>query len=172
MNLQRPSTIEELRAVLGEVVDWKISYPVSASDIRRWAVAVYYPDRPPPRYRDGEAAPGSRVLVAPEEFNPFAWQVAEQMVPMIDPLPRDPDRWEKAIGLAGPQLRHQLNGGCETSYGAVMRVGDVIRSETRLHDYRRTAGRMGPMLVTVYESVWTNQDREMVRIERTTSIRY
>jgi len=35
---------EEMRSILGVSSGGMISYPVSASDIRRWAIAVYYPE--------------------------------------------------------------------------------------------------------------------------------
>jgi hypothetical protein len=159
----------EMAAAVGSVIDWKVSYPVAASDIRRWAIAVHYPDPPPRRFCE-ETTPGG--VVAPEEFNPFAWMVASQREPLVAPELRDTDRMEKAIGIAGPGLRNQVNGGTEVSYGVPIRPGDVIRSETRLVSYAEKTGRMGPMLVSVTESVWTNQDGECVQVERQTAIRY
>jgi hypothetical protein len=164
---------DKMRAAVGRVVEWRVSFPVSESDIRRWAVAVYYPDEPPRRFWDAEYA--QRVhggIAAPEEFNPFAWLAADQMVPEIAPLPRDPDKFEKAIGIAGPGLRHQINGGTESVYGAATRPGDVIRSETRLKDYRERRGRLGLMLITRTEAVWTNQRGELVQTGINTAIRY
>lgn len=158
---------EQMRAAVGGVVDWRVSFPVAASDIRRWAIAVYYPERPPQRYLyDGPD------LIAPEELNPFAWVVADQMVPAIAPEPRDTDKPEKAIGIPGPGLAHQVNGGSEVTYGVPIRPGDVIRSDTRLHEYREREGRMGPMLITVFEVEWTNQDGARVKLGHDTSIRY
>jgi hypothetical protein len=158
---------ERMRAALGSVVDWRVSYPVAESDIRRWALAVYHPDAPPARFV--EAGPG---LVAPEEFNPFAWAVAERMEPVIAPRVRDPDRFEKAIGLRGPGLVHRLNGGTSARYGAPIRPGDVIRSETRLVEYTERTGRLGPMLITVTSAEWRNQRGEHVRTEEAIAIRY
>ncbi|UGQ11129.1 MaoC family dehydratase N-terminal domain-containing protein [Yinghuangia sp. ASG 101] len=159
----------EMAAAVGSVVDWKVSYPVAASDIRRWAIAVHYPD-PPPRRFCAETTPGG--ITAPEEFNPFAWMAAAQREPVVAPELRDTDRMEKAIGIAGPGLRNQVNGGTEVTYGVPIRPGDVIRSETRLVSYAEKTGRMGPMLVSVTESVWTNQDGERVQVERQTALRY
>jgi hypothetical protein len=157
----------QMRAAIGGVVDWRVSFPVAASDIRRWAIAVYYPEPPPARYRgDGPD------LIAPEELNPFAWAVADQMVPAVAPELRDTDKPEKAIGIVGPGLTHQVNGGSEVAYGAPIRPGDVIRSQTRLHEYRERSGRMGPMLITVFEVEWTNQDGARVKLGHDTSIRY
>lgn len=163
---------EQMRAALGQVADWRVSFPVAESDIRRWAVAVYYPDPPPARFWDSSAAGAQGGLVAPEEFNPFAWMVAEQMEPSIRPMLRDPDRLEKAVGIPGPGLRSQLNGGSAVEYGAPVRSGDVVRSVTRLHDYQEREGRLGRMLITITEVEWTNQNGQRVRLGHDTSIRY
>lgn len=164
---------DEMRAAVGRVVDWRVSFPVSESDIRRWAVAVYFPDEPPRRFWDAEYARRRYGgIVAPEEFNPFAWMVADQIIPVIAPERRDPDKLEKAIGIAGPGLMHQVNGGCEAVYGAAIRPGDVISSETRLKEYRERHGRLGLMLITLTEVVWTNQREEHVRTGINTAIRY
>ncbi|MDQ7909357.1 MaoC family dehydratase N-terminal domain-containing protein [Phytohabitans sp. ZYX-F-186] len=164
---------DRMRAALGEVVDWRVSFPISASDIRRWAVAVYYPEDPPREFWDADFADRERGgIAAPAEFNPFAWLVADQMKPAIRPERRDPDRLEKAIGIPGPGLRHQINGGTEAVYGVPMRPADVITSVTRLGEYRERTGRLGRMLITVTEVAWTNQRGETVRTGRDTSIRY
>lgn len=155
---------DRMRAAVGSVVDWRTSYPVAESDIRRWAIAVYYPDPPPARFLEAQ--------VAPEEFNPFAWAVADQMVPAIAPMLRDTDKTEKAIGIQGPGLANQVNGGTSVTYGAPIRPGDVIGSRARLLEYREREGRMGPMLITVLESEWTNQAGERVQLGRQTAIRY
>ena len=66
---------DEMRAIVGVVMEEETSYPIAASDIRRWALAVYYPELPPPEFWDEEdpvtVALGG--LVAPDEFNPLAW---------------------------------------------------------------------------------------------------
>lgn len=162
-----------MRAAVGSVTDWRVSHPIAVSDIRRWAIAVYYPDDPPRAFVDevhAERAHGG--MVAPAEFNPFAWSVASAMRPAVTPANRDTDRLEKAIGIAGPGLENQLNGGNSVVYGVPMRPGDVIRSETRLKEYREREGRFGPMLITLTEVVWTNQDGELVSTGVDTSIRY
>jgi hypothetical protein len=115
---------------------------------------------------------GSDGIIAPEEFNPFAWLAAEQMTPAVEPRLRDTDRLEKAIGITGPGLPNQINGGSEVRYGVPIRPEDVIRSETRLHEYRERAGRLGLMLITITEVIWTNQHGERVKLGHDTSIRY
>jgi hypothetical protein len=53
-----------------------------------------------------------------------------------------------------------------------MRPDDVITSVNRLAEYREREGRLGLMLFTITEDVWTNQDDDEVRRTRSTLIRY
>jgi hypothetical protein len=165
---------EEMRAAIGSPLGRRVSYPVSPSDIRRWAVAVYWPEEPPRRFWDADYAQQTRFggIVAPEEFNPFAWMAAENEEPDVDIEPNDTDRTEKVLGIHGPGLEFQLNGGLEVAYGVPMRPGDVITSVTSLADYSQREGRLGPMLMTVSLDTWTNQNDETVKESRMTLIRY
>ena len=165
----------DMRAAVGRLISRRTSFPVSASDIRRWAIAVYWPAPPPRVFWDEQYASSSRHsgIVAPEEFNPFAWMSTEG--PPADaepPEPNDTDRLERALGLPGPGLAHQLNGGIEVTYGARMRPGDVITSESRLAGYSERSGRLGLMLLTVTEDTWTDQRGTLVKQSRSTLIRY
>ncbi len=166
-----------MRAAIGTELSRTVSYPVSASDIRRWAVAVYYPAEPPERFWDEKAAQESRWggIVAPEDFNPFAWLTAE---------PRgvrrrgeggaisNADHTENQLGIDGPGLTYQLNGGVSAEYGEPIRVGDVITSVNRLGEYTERDGRLGHMLFTIFENSWTNQADQLVKRTRMTLIRY
>ncbi|SDH70648.1 FAS1-like dehydratase domain-containing protein [Pseudonocardia oroxyli] len=160
----------EMKAALGTELGRRVSYPITDSDIRRWALAVYWPDLPPARYLAGNDS----ALVAPEEFNPFAWAVSETILHPsgVDADRNDPDRTEKQLGVTGPGLKYMLNGGMETEYGASMRAGDVITSVTTLASYSERPGRLGLMLLSVTEDTWTNQHEEIVKRGRTTLIRY
>lgn len=166
----------EMRGAIGSELGRRVSFPVAESDIRRWAIAVYYPAEPPRLFWD--AAHGG--IVAPEEFNPFAWMTAAPRQsgsaagsgPRADVDPNDPDRTERLIGIPGPGLKFQLNGGMEAEYGVRMRPGDVITAVNRLVEYRERPGRLGLMLFTITEDTWTNQDGEPVKRARQTLIRY
>lgn len=160
----------EMQAAIGTRISRRVSYPIDASDIRRWALATYWPERPPSRYLSHTDA----VLVAPEELNPFAWASVE-----TEPHPAaadvdaiDPDRTERQIGVAGPGLKYQLNGGVSVTYGVPMKVNDVITSETRLAGYSEREGRLGHMLMSTTEDTWTNQDGDVVKRSQFTLIRY
>ncbi len=167
---------DEMRAAIGAQTSRRVSYPVSASDIRRWAIAVYWPDRPPRLFWDEDDATGTvhQGIVAPEDFNPFAWMSAESSAPAAAPSsePNDPDQGERALGIAGPGLKFMLNGGMEVDYGVRMRPGDIITATGRLADYREREGRLGLMLFTIAEDTWANQRDELVKCTRSTLIRY
>jgi hypothetical protein len=167
----------EMQAIVGqEFGKARISTPISLSDIRKWAMAVYYPDIPPRLYWDEEYARNTRHggVVAPEDFNPFAWFTAEG--PTIAPTFTGPIRDsgpEGAFGVAAPETTYILNGGIEVTYGARMRPGDVITaSRSKLVDYKERPSRLGLMLVTTTETTWTNQAGEMVKTTQGSSIRY
>jgi hypothetical protein len=165
---------DEMRGAIGGRMDRQVSFPITDSDIRRWAMAVYYPDEPPRLYWDADHAKGTRYggLVAPEEFNPFAWMVAEKYDPPVEIQMLDPARTEKMLGVQAPAVKFQLNGGQETEYGVPMRPGDVITAETKLDGYWEREGRHGLMLFTIFDMTWTNQNDELVRRTKRTLIRY
>lgn len=160
----------EMRAALTTQISKRVSYPVSASDIRRWAIAVYWPEPAPQQYLSVDES----TLVAPEEFNPFGWVSAEsELHPAATSVEQnDPDRTEKQIGVAGPGLKYQLNGGVSVEYGVPIVTGDVITSSNRLASYSEREGRLGLMLMTTTEDTWTNQRDEVVKRSSMTLIRY
>ncbi|MBV9994343.1 MAG: MaoC family dehydratase N-terminal domain-containing protein [Caulobacteraceae bacterium] len=165
---------EAMREAVGRRLRLQVSYPVSESDIRKWALAVYYPRAPPQEFIDPDYARGRRWggIVAPQEFNPFNWVCAcsEGIEP---PAQADaPDRTEIMLGIEPPHLHFQLNGGLETEYGEPMRPGDVITSISRLAGYYEREGRLGRMLFTLTEDIWTNQRGEFVKRTLSTGIRY
>jgi hypothetical protein len=152
------------------------SVPIALSDIRKWAVAVYYPEVPPRLFWDEDYARATAHggIVAPEEFNPFAWFTADG--PVVAPSFQGPVRGsgpEGAFGVAAPETTFILNGGLEVSYGERMRPGDVITSgQTKVVHYQERQGRLGLTLFTTTESSWTNQNGKVVKTSRGTLIRY
>jgi hypothetical protein len=167
---------DAMRAAIGRTYGHVRSYPIAASDIRRWAIAIYYPEEPPRLFWDEEHARTTPYggIVAPEDFNPFAWMAADPPGLQARPSGGRPDEFvEGKLGVPGPRLEHMLNGGSTLRYGpARMRPGDVISAETSLADYREREGRLGLMLFTISETRWTNQDGEHVKTSSNTLIRY
>jgi hypothetical protein len=165
---------EVMRSAIGREMRRQVSYPVAESDIRKWALAVYYPHPPPREFIDPEYARSTQWggMIAPQEFNPFNWLAAETYGPDVQVAINDPDMTEILLGVEGPHLKFQLNGGSEVEYGEPMRPGDVITSVSRLGGYHEREGRLGLMLFTVSEDVWTNQAAQRVKRTRSTLIRY
>ena len=150
-------------ACLGVPTALVASYPVGASDIRRWAQAVYYPDAPPADFvSDAVAATGPwGGVVAARDFNPFAW---------VDEYHPEAYPWMRGMGTE-PGYRG-LNGGQKNLSFAPIRPGDVITSVATLVDAYEKEGRLGTMMFLVDESRWTNQHGDLVRIGIRTSIYY
>ena len=164
---------DDMRAAIGRPFNRSRSYPVSASDIRRWAIAVYFPELPPAHYWDEEAARHTVYggIVAPEDFNPFAWASAEPGM-TARRAGFDADYVETVLGIRGPGLKTNLNAGLDTVYGVRMRPGDVISAVSSVKDYVEKSGRMGRMLITTLRTEWTNDRGEMVKRTDQTAIRY
>ena len=161
----------EMAAAVGRTVRRRKSFPVSESDIRRWAIAVYWPDPSPRLFWDAAyaATTSHGGIVAPEEFNPFAWMVAESDAKGVAD---DAERIERTLGIRGPGLRFELNGGLEAHYAVRIRPGDVITAVSTLASYTEKTGRLGPMLFTSTEETWTNDSGGLVKRFRSTQIRY
>jgi hypothetical protein len=159
----------EMRAAEGRVLSSRSSYPISASDIRKWAIAVYHPEPPPSKYIGAGAAGGEAALVAPQEFNPFAWAT-----PGAKPKPSDVSAnfLENQMGIAPPPMKFMVNGGSVCEYGAPMREGDVITTAYSLKGYTLKQGKKGPLLITETQDRWTNQKGETVRTTTLTLVRY
>jgi hypothetical protein len=180
MTTGRSNVTDDMWALIGRPLETLVSYPIDRNDIRRWALAVYYPEAPPAQFVD-EGSPEAAACggkVAPEEFNPFAWASASRRGP--DAAPLEVERvllmagaTEQLLGVEPPALTHGLNGGIELLYGdAPMRPGDVITDTASISEYREREGRLGLMLFTTTDHVWVNQRGEHVKTQRLTYIRY
>ncbi len=154
----------EMEEAKGKWSESRTSLPVSASDIRKWAIATYWPETAPRIYWDEEYAKTTKWggIIAPRDFNPFAWPV------------------ERTRGRGGPAPGKRadgkpltgMNGGQTDTYGPPMRPGDVISARSRLVDWNEREGRLGHTLYTYTELEWRNQDDEVIRSRISIGIRY
>jgi N-terminal half of MaoC dehydratase/MaoC like domain len=146
---------------LGRSTDPVASLPVDCNDIRRWAMAVYYPDPPPADFFDLEVADAGPWggMVAPRDFNPFAW--VREFHPESYP-------WMRGMGTE--EGSRGLNGGQRSLYFNPIRPGDVISCSASLADAYEKDGRLGTMLFLIDETRWTNQRDELVKIGFRTTI--
>lgn len=166
MTTQETYITDEMRAEVGVEKDRRVSPPVTASDIRKWAIAVYWPEKPPRVFWDEEYAKTTQYggIIAPEDFNPFAWPIEEPFFTQV--------RSMFSGGVATEPGTRPLNGGGEAQYSAPIRPGDVITSVSKVVELYERGGRLGRMLFTITENRWTNQKGELVKTYRGTSIRY
>jgi hypothetical protein len=160
----------EMTAAVGREFGRRRSFPISDADIRKWAIAIYYPEEPPRIFWDAAYAATTMHggIVAPEEFNPFSWMSA-------DPPGIRHGAYlgiEASLGVDPPATGFILNGGLEVTYGVRMRPGDVITSVSALTGYQERQGRLGLMLFSTQLDRWTNQDDELVKSTSMTLIRY
>jgi hypothetical protein len=167
---------KDMGAIVGRPYGRLISYPVSASDIRKWARAVHFPEKAPIRYTDPALAESGR-LTAPLDFNPFAWgaatKVADEREIALDDAFRASGAMEHHLGVEPPHLKRALNGGVAVTYGDVrMRPGEIITAESVIAGYTEKRGRLGPMLLTEVVTTWANEHGAEVRAHRMTLIRY
>lgn len=140
----------------------RVAPPVSESDVRKWAIACYWPEKPPRVYWDAEYAKTTRWggIIAAPDFNPFAWPVEREAATGMTNTPRS------GRGQRG------MNGGQVDTYGVPIRPGDVITSRNRLRDWNERETRLGLTLFTFSETEWRNQRGERVKLRVSTGIRY
>ena len=100
---------------LGKPLAPDTAYAVCENDIRRWAIATFYPEEAPVEFLDDAAARRGPWggMVAPRDFNPFAWTRC---------TPPDTYPWMRGMGTEPG--RRGLNGGQRNSYFAPIRPGD------------------------------------------------
>jgi len=154
----------------------RISPPIAESDIRKWAIATYWPEKPPAIYWDPDYAKTTRHegIIAPPDFNPFAWPIdrpGPSAAMRAAMAARRGGRSDRTQGKRAPRLT-VMNGGQTDTYGVPMRPGDIIHSRTRLRNWEEREGRLGLTLYSYTETEWSNQDGELVRRRISTSIRY
>ena len=134
----------EMEAALG-VEGPEVVAEVTTTGIRMFARAVGYTDLI--FYDEHEAQQrGYRGLVAPPGYlgTPIYRPGAERQS-------------EPGQGVKTPYKR-VLNGGTRYEYFAPVIAGDVIRSRSKVTEFREREGSIGPMLITYRETTFTNQD--------------
>ena len=172
----QPLITQGMRDWVGSTTPPLVSPVISESDIRRAAISIYWPDIPPRVYWDAEHAATTRWrgIIAPEEFNPFAWMVGRAHVgPQPERLNDEQEALENARVLRPPGAPPNfLFGGIESAYHERMRPGDIITSVMTATELYERAGRLGPMLFFIIEENWTNQSGELIKATRSTNIQW
>lgn len=153
---------EEARALIGKETE-AVTREVYAKDIRRFCYAV------------GDLNP----LYLDEEFakrSGFGGTIAPPMFFDIPTTPEFPQDQLKEDGMPRRGLTPRIKatktmaGGNEIEFFKPIRVGDRITRVSKIADIYEKEGRSGTLVFTVFESRYTNQDGEVVAVERLTGI--
>ena len=153
---------EEARAFIGKEGP-PVTREVSEKEIRRFCFAVGDLN---PLYLDEGYAKTAR----------FGGIVAPPMFFDIPTVPEFPLNKLKEDGMAEAGVRPPLRvsrsmaGGNEVEFFKPIRPGDRITRVSKIAEMYEKEGRSGPMVFTVYEQRYTNQDGDLVAIERMTGI--
>jgi acyl dehydratase len=155
---------EEMRSHVGETSEpW--THEVTTTSVRAFARGVGYTD---PVYYDLEAArrAGYRSLPAPPTY---------LGTPVFVPG-RSSDTFSGPVSTRrGLQhgLKGLLDGGAETTYHGDVCAGDTLTVVSKLADLEvKESKALGKMLVTTQETTYTNQDGELVAVQRSQAIFY
>ncbi len=149
---------DKMRAEIG-VESEPVTFEVDKTACHMFARAVGYTD---PIYFDEQYAKskGYRSIPAPVGF-------------LGHPI-YDPNRPQRLGGYfrTDTPFKRILNGGTDIEYLESVCAGDVLTATSKLVDISEREGRLGPMLVTVTESTYRNQDGKVVARARGTGIQY
>jgi acyl dehydratase len=122
---------------------------VDRNTIRQFADAVGSTN---PLFRD-EATPESGRVLAPLSF----------------PIYNVPNGTDRDFDLKLP-LTRRVRGGDDCEFFAPVQEGDVLTAQTKLVDVQHRTGGTGDLIITTYETRYTNQRSELVMIERPTGV--
>jgi len=157
-----PMITDEARAMIGVENDPVIG-EVYKKDIRRFCYAV---DDLNPSYlgEDVDGTTGSEDVVAPPMFYD---------IPTVTEFPLNmlkEDGLSSGGGTIPLKTTRTMAGGKEVEFFVPMRPGDTITRVGKVIDIYEKEGRSGPLVFTVHENRYTNQNGELVAVEKLTGI--
>ena len=149
---------DRMRADIGKESE-PVTFEVDKTACRMFARSVGYTD---PIYYDEDHARsvGNRSIVAPVGFLGHAVY-----------NPNAPQRLGGYFRTATP-FKRVLNGGTDIEYFDTVCAGDVLTATSKVVDLSERESRLGPMLISVTESTYRNQDGKIVAVARGTGIQY
>ena len=169
---------DEVKALIGVETEWgHYSEPISSSEVRRFVHAIMDDN---PLYYDEAYARGTkyREVVCPPLYFSFAFRRAHGTPDPLDRLKTDRD-WD-AYGGGGanrqalPRVPHgflrMVNGGSEIDLYKRIRPGKRVRTKARYHDIRERIGRTGPMAIVITETIFQDDDGDLIARARQTAI--
>lgn len=159
---------DEVKALIGLQSAWvEACDPVERGQIRRHAQAIMDPD---PAYWDDGYAAGTKAgrLAAPPLFPLHALRRPPGTQDAFTHPVTDPDfdgtmqGDTKGLPPVPIPLTGVLNGGSEIEILQYARLGDRIRIRSCYRDIYQKEGRSGPLVFILTETVYANQDGEIL----------
>ncbi len=159
---------EEMKAAIGKESE-PTTYEVDKTAVRMFARAVGHTDQV---FYDEEEAKrrGYRSLPAPPHY---------LGTPIFNPKHSDPTFGGRRGGMRefNTGLKRRLNGGTEIEYfnkgpEDAICAGDVLTATSHIADIQQRQGGIGTMLITTTETVYKNQNGQVVAKVRGTGIQY
>ncbi len=166
----------EIKALIGTEAEMEAWDEVERGAIRRFVQAVMDPD---PVYWDDAYAATTRYggVVAPPMYPMYAFRFPPNAPDPLDAAVHDPHyhggSFMPRFGLPEPPvpLHRVLNGGNDVECLALARPGDRLRAKSMIEDIYQKNGRSGPMVFIRMKIVISNQNGQVLLINRQTSIR-
>lgn len=169
---------DEVKDLIGVESAWSAySEPISTSEVRRFVHAIVDDN---PVYYDEVYARGTKYgeVVCPPLYASFAFRRAYGTPDPLDRLKTDRD-WD-AYGGGGayrqvlPRVPHgfqrMVNGGSEIDLYKRLRPGKRVRTKVRYHDIRERIGKTGPMAIVITETMFQDDDGDLIARARQTAI--
>lgn len=166
----------EIKGLIGSEAEIPAWDEVERGAVRRFVQAVMDPD---PVYWDDGSAAATRYggVVAPPMYPMYAFRFPPNGPDPLDGAYGHPHyhggSFMPRFGLPEPPvpLQRVLNGGNDVEFYALARPGDRLRAKSVIEDIYQKNGRNGPMVFIRMKIVISNQDGQVLLINRQTSIR-
>jgi hydroxyacyl-ACP dehydratase HTD2-like protein with hotdog domain len=153
----------DMLAMIGTVAPAVVSDPITAKEIRRYALAIGDPSR---------AYHGGADVVAPPAYALWACHPSTQDGFVEELTPGGYPERQAAFVIPRLPLANPLHGGDEHEFFAPIRPGDVLTASTKVVDVYEKIGKTRAMVFVVTETTVTNQRGALVDLFRVTMIYY
>ncbi len=155
---------EEVTKFIGQSGDVRI-FEVERGAIKKFADAV---DDQNPLYRDEEYARNSRYgsTIAPPGFFgwPTKWARGSTFVILTE------EKIDIGAALVKAGYSRNLDGGMEYEFFQPVRAGDTLAAQSTIKDIIGREGKAGKLVFVITETIYTNQNGNIVAKARATSI--
>lgn len=169
---------DEIKALIGTETEWgPYSEPISPSEVRRFVHAIMDDN---PIYYDESYAAGTKYggVICPPLYASFAFRRQHGHPDPLDRLKTDRE-WDALGGGANnprqlPPVPHgfprMVNGGAEVELHKRVKPGKRVRTKSRYCDIRERVGSTGAMCLIVTETLYQDDDGDLLASVRQTSI--